>query len=163
RFGYAVLAVCIATLKPSFGIPLVILMFAGRAKRVVVYGTTAAAALSVTAAAWMAPSLNGVWQLAQTARNSFSQWQRIGLNDAASGRLRVDAVGLISRIAGDNLGQTVDAVIAVSVLGVGALTLQRLSRSEDWRAHLLGTVVGCLTILACTYHQAYDLLMLALP
>ncbi len=76
---------------------------------------------------------------------------------------RVDVVAGVARVLGRAPGNAATLALTVGVLGFAAAGLRRLARSGTRDARVHATNLACLAIVACAYHQQYDLLILALP
>jgi len=74
---------------------------------------------------------------------------------------RVDAAVVAARLLGHAPSTAGEVGIALVFLGIGALAVWRIGVSSNGRT--LSNSIACLTVLTCTYHLTYDLLLLALP
>lgn len=83
-------------------------------------------------------------------------------NATSTSLYRVDAPSFLARIVGRQFGLGADVAIGCVVLAVAAAAM-RLSRARGRDARVLQTIIVCVTTLLCTYHQSYDIVLLAWP
>ena len=163
RPGLAALGVALAEFKPTFGVPLAVLLLARGSLRPVVIGTAVAGVVSLVPALVLASSAGGPRALLGSlaaARHAFDADAAVNPTSSPS---RVDVASLLGRLLGRPPGSAAEIGIAIAVLGLGALGVGNLSRRADGGSRRLSASLVCLVILGCTYHQAYDLLLLVLP
>jgi hypothetical protein len=72
---------------------------------------------------------------------------------------RVDVVALVARTLGRAPALVPTLALTALVLAVAAVALRRLP--DDAPARRLGLAIASLAIVLCTYHQQYDLVLLA--
>lgn len=159
RPAFAGLALAFSTLKPTFGGPLLVLMLARGDTRAVSIGVTIAAILTAAATTVIAAVAGGIGELVTSLGTTWTAW------NALETPHRADTIGLISYLFDRSFGGAGDAAISVGLLAVGALALHRLARRPegDDAARTLAASIACLTLLTCTYHLAYDAIVLTLP
>lgn len=155
-------ALALATLKPTFGGPLAVLMLAKGDVRATLIGLTLAAVGAALPAAVLAYNAGGVWPFLASLATSHQVFAANSTNNLVSSPLRVDTPALVGRLLSTPLGPAVEVSITAAVLVLGALCLWRLSADDEAWGQLSTTLV-CLTALTCTYHQVYDLPLLTLP
>lgn len=155
--------VAIAVLKPTFGIPLVVILLASGAVRPVAIGFFIAGVLAIVPT-WMLVGRAGgpaaFVQVLQDNRAVFSAGQHFVAN---SGLTRIDAVALVGRLLARPVGGAVEMLIACVILAVGAVGIRFLARATGDASQQLSVTLGCVTALTCVYHQGYDALLLAQP
>jgi glycosyl transferase family 87 len=157
------LGVAIAALKPTFGVPLVILLLVSGTVRAVVIGVAIAAALAVVPTAMLVGQAGGLaafLRVLQENRSVFSTGQHFV---PATSVTRIDAVALAGRLVGTPLGDPVECGITLAILLLGVLGVRRLSHSANPASRQMLFALTCLTVLTCVYHQGYDALLLAQP
>jgi hypothetical protein len=161
RPALATLGVALTGVKPTFGLPLGILLLARGTWRPAVAGgalvALASAALAVPMARaaggfgpWLA-SLGGASDMTDDPHNVIVQ-----------SYVRVDTASLVGRLVQVEPSTAVQALLMVLVLATGAAAVRRLGRTSGSHAPLSAGVV-CATTLACVYHQTYDCLLLLAP
>ncbi len=155
----------LATIKPTYGIPLALLLLIRADTAIVARAVALAAVLTLPAAAVLAAHAGGVSALLATVPSNYT----VTLHDdpvanAVTSAIRVDLFALLSRIGGRELGGTVEAIVGVVVIAAGGVCLWRLARLPQSRAvRNLSAALACLTLLLASYHQNYDLLLLIVP
>jgi len=166
RPGLASLAVAFTMIKPTFGVPLAALMLARGDVRPVAVGVVLAAVPSLVATAVLVHVAGGIGPLIESLRAdlAFSAYGSFTDVRALTSRSRIDIVTLVAHLAGRDLGRAVGTGLGLVVVGLGCVTVARLARRGE-RAGLppITTGVVCMTMLLCTYHNAYDGVLLTLP
>jgi hypothetical protein len=153
-----------AMLKPTFGIPLALLMLVRRDWRAVWDGALASVAVNLPVLLVLAHRAGGERQMiGHLVRTATGMQGMATENDPVFSPTRVDAVALVSRVWGHALGGGGQLLIAVTVLTVAALALRAEARRTS--APSLGLSTGVIggAILLAVYHQIYDVLFLMLP
>jgi hypothetical protein len=157
------LALGAAAFKPTFGVPIGLLMLARGNVKAVAVGVLSALAFSLPVAGILEYRAGGVQLLAHDLLKPYHSWT--GNSDSAPfGSLyRIDLVAMFGRIAGP-FSHTEEAVITILVLAVAALLIYRMRGSEATPGHqTLSEAIICLATLLCVHHLDYDLLLLAFP
>ena len=157
------LGLAVSMLKPTFGIPLAILMLARRDVRAVVAGVLITAAVNLPLVAILAERAGGLSTFLRQITTTLAGFQLNPEYNPASSSLRVDLVASVSRFLGEPLTGTAQLALALVVLGVAAYAVSTAEGLERGRTRSLSATVICLAILLCGYHQAYDLVLLTLP
>jgi hypothetical protein len=157
------LALAVTTFKPTFAIPLALLMLVRRDVVPAVVGMALGGIASVASLLVIAGRVGGVMPLLNVLAENYHVFRNRLDNLAFTGPYRLDAVALVGRLVGRPLGTPVELGITLGVLALGAWCVHRLARSEDPAARRLSASVICVTVLTCAYHQGYDGLILALP
>jgi hypothetical protein len=173
-------ALAVTTFKPTYGLPLAALLaFRGEWRPVIVGGVVAGAFTTlvlvrlVTAAGGVAPFVAAI-QSSYAARGLETRKQ------PEHSPYRVDVVALAGRLLGRSPTIAETLVLTAATLAVAAFGLRRTRRrgaavldgagvldgarggfDRDARVHAAS--IASLGILACCYHQQYDLVVLALP
>jgi hypothetical protein len=161
------LGVAVSSIKPTFGIPLAVLMLAKGNIRPVVIGLGLSVVFSAGTAAVIASNSGGIGSFAASLFSSHSSFRADPAIEAATSIYRVDVVALLSRVLGEALPAAAEVGLLIGLLAVAALAIRRLSRSDasltNGAAGPLSAGLICVAVLVCTYHQTYDLLLLAMP
>jgi hypothetical protein len=157
------LGLAVATLQPTLGLPLAFLMLWQRQWRAVLAGLGIAALLSAAAIARLATAAGGVMPWLRSVRATYVATQANPAASLSSSWCRIDLPAVIARATGWEPGAGAQLVICVALLSASAWCLHHLARCPDPSARRLSTMVTCLAVLVCAYHQAYDLLLLAVP
>lgn len=156
------LGLAIALLKPSFGVPLIPVLLARGAWRTVAWGLGIAAALNVPvllALVWRQGGLDPFLATVAQSVRAFGNPDTHPIHSV----WRVDLVATISRLANHPLGMSAAVLTSALVLAPVMVLSRRLVESDraDQNRVLEGLV--CCGVLLSLFHQAYDLLLLALP
>ena len=158
----AALGVALTALKPTYGLPLVVLLLFGRgAWRPVIAGGALAALATAAVGVPLARAAGGVGPWIASLRAS------AGMSDdphnvIVQSYFRVDAASLLGRLVQIELSPAVQVLLLLVVVGLGLAAVRRLARDGEPRAPLAAGIVG-VTTLACVYHQTYDCLLLLVP
>ncbi len=158
----AALGLAVATLKPTFGLPLAVLLMCRREVSVAVIGLAVAGLASAVMTAILVHNAGGVDPFIQSLAPNYAATRGSSTVAALTSWARLDAWALVERSIGQSLGIVGEIAISVGILGVGALGVRRLSTSPagDAARHVSNSL-ACLVILTCVYHQNYDLLLLS--
>ena len=163
RAGWAGAALAVTMLKPTFGIPLMLLLLAlGRWKAVVVGGGITAL-LNLPVLVILAERSGGY-------REAISLMAMGGRGVDSSditlhaGAFRIDLIAMLTRFAGQQLGTVLAFLIFGCVLGCAAYAIRRrLGASHEGPLDPLSVGLASTAILACVYHVGYDSLLLVWP
>jgi hypothetical protein len=161
----AAFGLALSTFKPTFGVPLAVLMLCRRDTRAVLIGLTIAGVLSAAGAGVLLHAAGSAKALLASLLVSHQGFTSQLFNDALSAPFRVDTPALVTRALGIDLGDAGELIVGLAVLSFGAFATWRAASQEHGRSDIrpMSATLTCLTILACTYHQTYDWLLLALP
>jgi glycosyl transferase family 87 len=163
RSWLAALGIALALLKPTTGGPLALLVLFGRRDhRAALAGVALAGAGSLVPVALLVRS-SGPEAFVRSVLESNQAFRADRTVDAVSTWTRIDVAAFVARVAGGDPGGLIELVCLVGVLVTAVMALRRLGTTDDPERQQLGVFVTCSTILFCTYHQAYDLLLLAAP
>jgi hypothetical protein len=154
----------LTTIKPTYGLPLAILLLARGDAAVVVRALAIAALPTVAATAVLAADAGGLRPLLADVPLNYAVTVRGDpVANAVTGAFRVDVVAMVARWTHRELAPALEAAITVGVLASAGLALRRLARRRPPDARHVGAAIVCLAILLCTYHQNYDVPLLILP
>ena len=158
-----VMALAIVWSKPTFAIPLTVLLLVRGQPRVAVLGTALGAALSAVVLPWLVDAAGGISELVQSWRDSARITSQATQSRLGSG-LRIDAANTFVRVSHLHPSELVGSLGGLALLAVGAWTIRRLHRCDPHGDHEeLALTLGCLVILTCLYHVPYDELLLIGP
>lgn len=158
----AATGLAVACLKPTFGVPAAILLLACGEARVVLRALAMAAVASAIVSVPLVRAAGGIGPFVASLWGNYAMWDQTFVSSAQS-IFRIDALAFVGRLLGRNLSTGEDLALTTTILGLGALGIYRVARVEGDDNEVLGASLACLTILASTYHQAYDGLILAGP
>src|SRR5262249_3040036 len=152
RSWVGAVGVAAASLKPTFGLPLAVLLLAKRAGRTVLAGLLIAAGISTAAAAILVHNAGGLapfWASLGSSQLDFGADPQV---NPATSDYRIDAVAFVARFLGHPLGLMGEMGMLIGILGAAALCVWRLERVGDGAARFLSTSLICVAMLTCTYH-----------
>lgn len=155
------LGLALAASKPTFGVPLMVLMLARGDWRPVAAGTVLITALNLPLIAVLASRAGSVQTLAQEALEGQAAWEAM-VQPTRSGA-PVDLDAFLGRLRGKPLPTSGEVVLTLAVLGVAAVALRRIGPRSDAAVARLSNDVICISTLVAVHHHAYDLLLLTAP
>jgi len=157
------IALAIAMLKPTYGIPLAVVMLFRQQIGGLLLGGVLTAAANLAVLAVLAERSGG---FGRAVALMLEPTRSLDASDITSnfGAFRIDASGMLSRITGRPLGLVFSLAVAAAVIAVVVYGARRYARRAGG-AHPEPLEVGltCAAILLCVYHNGYDLLLLTWP
>jgi hypothetical protein len=150
----------LATLKPTFGVPLVWLMLCRRDYRAVFAGVALGGMLAL---AGLAPLVarEGFSPVVAAFRESASMHEADPVVDPETSWTRIDALPLISKFLASELPHWVEpAVAAVCLFGAGWVLWRSAGNETSPGADRLSALIIVAATLVCIYHSTYDALLL---
>jgi hypothetical protein len=152
----------LACLKPSYGLPLGLLMLFRRDTRAFLRGAGLAVIAGAAAAAVPVMAAGGPGAFLQSVRGSMAIIATDASFNEPSSLIRIDIAGLLGRFIGRPPGIAGAVLGALVLIGAGLL-LRTLATREGDGPRPLSDGLACLALLLSVYHQSYDALLLALP
>jgi hypothetical protein len=154
-------ALAVTTLKPSFGLPLAVVMLARRDLKALLVGVAITLALNGISVAVLVGEAGGVRPFVASVMDTLDDFRVNPGNEPSNNTFRIDLTALIARQLGHAPSPLATAGIAIGVLGVAAFALDRVRRWRDREAaEQLGIAVAGLATLLWFYHMGYDALLL---
>lgn len=162
-FALGACALGVVWSKPTFAIPIVVLLIALGRPRLAIAGTVVGATLSAVVLPFLIDAAGGVSPLVQSWQNS-ARITSQSLQSRLGSGLRIDAGNTFERITHSHPSEAVAAIGGLVLLAAGAWLVSRLHRRdpEGDREELTITIV-CLLVLTSMYHVPYDYLLLVAP
>jgi hypothetical protein len=160
---WAAVGVALAAVKPTYGAPLVVLLLARGRYRTVLRGTAIAVALVLPALPSLAGAAGGLVPLVRSMFASYTIMEKDHAANAATSVIRLDTPAIVARLSATSPSDPVEAAIGIGVLAVGCLVWRRLARDPSPEGRMAGITTAILTLMLCTYHLAYDGILLAIP
>ena len=162
------LALGICMYKPTFGVPLAVLMLASGYARAVGVGALVTGAVNIPLFLLLADRAGGVGPFVQKLFAGYHTWQNVPGMDLGSSLnpysfQRVDVTVLVSRFVGHSLPAGLSLTLAAAVLAAAGLGLFRLAKHQGRAAADLSIGLVSLGVLLAAYHMAYDLVLLTAP
>jgi hypothetical protein len=148
-------------LKPTYGVPITLLLWAWGRRRTVALGLGLAALLNLPLIALLAALEGGLGQLLRAALSGHQKFQ--DYVNPATNPTRTDATSLISRFVGVPLSTLAQVLLAAGVLLLSATVLRLLAKHATQNADALAIGIICLATSLVAYHQGYDLVLLSAP
>ncbi|MGA2031064.1 MAG: glycosyltransferase family 87 protein [Thermoguttaceae bacterium] len=165
RPNWAGLGLALTTLKPTFGVPLAILMLARKDYRAVAVGMAVGLLGALLPLAVILAHEGGIahfWQIAVSNQRALYADTTV---DPSSSRWRLDAVFVLCRML--HLSEAEHPAISLLVpligLSAAAVAVRKLANAGGDRAADFSLLLISLAILATVYHLLYDGLLLAAP
>ena len=163
RPNWAGVALAVTTLKPTFGVPLIWLMFCRRDFRAVAVGVAISAA---TVVAGLAPFVasDGLGSVLTSLRESQSQHEADPTVAAETTWTRLDAQALLGKLLPTAPSSAMNLGLTAAILLTAGWVVWRTPRGPltEGADNLSGLVI-CTATLACIYHGTYDALQLIVP
>jgi Glycosyltransferase family 87 len=170
------LGLAIACLKPSYGLPLGLLMLCRRDLAAFARGAALAAVAGVAGASVPVVAAGGIAPFIASVRHGMSVIATDPSFHESTSLIRVDTGALVGRFLGRPPGAAVEILIGFLLLGSAGWILCRREalagneaatigggRAAAPGARPVGDGLACLALLLGLYHQSYDTLLLVLP
>lgn len=157
------MGLAVSLLKPTFGVPLAVILLGVGWWRPIFHGAWIAALLNLPIVAILITRAGGVKLFLAQIAESQARFGEIGPADPVRAVGRIDLVALLSRLQGFPLEAPVAVLVSVSVLGLTVLGLRRLGPPRNFTTAWIAGGLICSAVLLSTFHHAYDLLLMVLP
>jgi hypothetical protein len=150
RPGWAAAALALAWLKPQYGFPLAVLLFARGSRRVAVLGTAIAAAASLPVVVLLVVRGGGVGSFLDViaANLTHARGTSYGAVDSVTAQ-RIDVAAVLFRVTGWTPSEL---VVLAGVLVASALLVRRAKEP-------VADLLTVLAVVACVVHQPGDVLI----
>jgi len=153
----------VAGIKPSFALPLAIMMVMRGDARAALTGAALAGGAAVLAGIPPAMAAGGPGALFDSVQASMAALRTDPSFAEVSSIIRIDLGGSIGRFRDAPPGAAAGALVTLVVLGLAGWACLRLRDRERDPDRTLSLGLACFAILLCVYHQSYDAVLLALP
>ncbi|MEV7550377.1 glycosyltransferase 87 family protein [Amycolatopsis sp. NPDC089917] len=156
RPGWAAVALALAWLKPQYGFPLAVLLFARGSRRVALTGTAVAAVASLPVVVLLVLRGGGIRPFLDVvaANLAHARSTDYGAVDSFTAQ-RIDVAAVFFRVT----GWAPTGVELVALAGV-LVTTVLLVRRLDWpSAEPVADLLTCLAVVVCVVHQPGDVLI----
>jgi Glycosyltransferase family 87 len=158
------LGLALATLKPTYGVPLAALMLLGRGDmRATVAGVVASVTLCSVALVPLVHAQGGLAAFVASLDSSAAAFAAEDSSNAWGSVARTDVSSLVARILGRAPALSTEVGLGVLVIAAAVVGLRRLRADRSAAGTQLGIGLVCLSILVGFYHQTYDVLLLTWP
>ena len=158
------LGLFLASIKPTFGVPLGVLMLVRRQYRPVAIACAVSVSLNLAVSIALIHRSGGLAAFRDHVAATFDASRQgiIETRNPAMTSLRIDAASLLGRLRGDPLPAAAQALVGAGVITVAAAAMWLSGTRGDQDEDILAGLI-CVAILLSGYHQAYDLSLLILP
>jgi len=153
----------LATLKPTWGVPLAILMLVRGDRIAVAAGAVLIAVLNAPLLAVIIHRAGGVGPFLERLTAGYRQWQGVSDVSPATSAVRIDAATTFSRFLGHPLGDGLQVCLTVFVVAAAALGVHLLKNDRSVGSRELTIGIICTAVLLCGHHVGYDFLLLTAP
>lgn len=156
-------ALAVVWTKPTFAIPLTVLLLVRGRARVAALGTALGIVLSAVVLPSLVNAAGGLSQLVQSWQDSARVTSQSKQSQLGSG-LRIDIANTFVRVTHLHPSEAAGAIGGLLLLSAGAWLVWKLHRRDpDGDREELVIMLGCLLILTSMYHVPYDYLLLVGP
>jgi hypothetical protein len=163
RPGAAASALALSTFKPTYGLPVGLLLALRGDRRVVVLGLAVALVVTLPAVARIAVASGGVGPMVEAVRDAYATRQTVAVKRPENSPFRIDAIALTGRTLGRSPTTAETLAIMAGILLAAGMALRRLRPVAERAGRLHGTSIGALATVLAFYHQSYDGLAVVLP
>ena len=153
----------LAMLKPTWGVPLAILMLARGDRAAVAAGVLVTLTVNVPLLALIVHRAGGVGVFVARLTGGYRQWQSVSDVSPATSTVRIDAATSLSRFLGHPLGDLNQVLLTLLVIAAAAVGVRLLRNDPAPGAKTLTIGVICTAVLLCGHHVGYDFLLLTAP
>jgi hypothetical protein len=156
RPGWAAVALALAWLKPQYGFPLALLLFARGSRRVALTGTAIAAAAGLPVVLLLVVRGGGLGSFVDVvaANLTHARATDYGAVDSPTAQ-RIDVAAALFRVTGW-APSGVELVVLAAVLVTSVVLVRRLDRVS---ATPVADLLTCLAVVVCVVHQPGDVLI----
>jgi len=159
--AYSGLGLALSMTKPSFGLPLMVLMLANKNVRPVVIGIGISILATLCVLPFLIKAEGGLTSFIQIMITSYKEWGNIQIFDPGA-NVAIDLPSFVSRVTGMPFGYGRLPILFL-VIAASSLAIYLLSCCRNKQAEHLSSCIICIAILVGLYHSAYDLLILIYP
>lgn len=156
-------AIAVSMIKPTWGIPLAVLMLASGYGRAVAAGVVFSAIANLPVLAVLVSREGGITSFIQALIAGQRAWAALPDADPATSYTRLDAGSTVGRFLGHPMPDAVQALLTAGILLAAAFVLRLIRRHPETGSRDLRVGIICLALLLCVYHNGYDTLLLVGP
>jgi len=154
-------ALSAAMFKPTWGVPLALLLWAWGRRKAAALGLALTALVNLPLLAFLIAREGGLRQFIAAALSAYQGFETFV--DPLTAKGRTDATSLISRFIGVPLSGPEQILLTAVILLLSIAALRSLARRATYPADALAVGIICLATSLVGYHQGYDLVLLAAP
>lgn len=163
RPGLAVVAVALSAMKPTWAVPLAVLMIVRGEFGVVLKGAILGGAVTLLPTLLLIRNAGGLAQFISILKVNYASFSADTTVHPLASAYRFDTAALFGRFLGTPLGGWWEVALLLLILFLAGLGLWRLRGAHDDTSRAVSASLVCVAILACVYHTTYELLMLTVP
>jgi hypothetical protein len=156
-------AVAIALIKPTYGLPVGLLMLAAGHRQAAILGLTVGAAVNIPLLGFLATRQGGVRPFVESLTAGYRTWQQVEDVNPATSSVRVDAASTVSRFGGHALPDGSQIAMTLIILVIAAAVLRAQPRTDEPGSRATVNGIICLAVVLTAHHVGYDLLLLTAP
>ena len=153
----------LSMLKPTWGIPLMLLMLARGDRRPVALGVLLSFIVNLPLLALIVTRAGGLHPFLGRLFKGYRDWQTVSDVSPATSSVRIDAATTLSRFAGHPLGDVSQVLLTILVIACASVAVYRLRSHRSAGTPDLSIGIICTAILLCGHHVGYDFLLLTVP
>lgn len=150
-------------LKPTFGIPIGLLLLAQGKLREVALAVAAAIVLNAPFVFILANREGGLLSLVQTSLSNFPIWAANEHVVPATSATLIDLGSLLARLSSVSPTMISQVLVLATTVGIAAMVGIRCTKCAEPGSRQLGIGIALLAVLLSVYHQVYDLVLLTAP
>lgn len=163
RPWWSALGLTVAMVKPTWGVPLAVLLLARGNLRAVAAGVLATLILNVPLLAIIVHRAGGLRAFLARVTAGYQQWQAVSDVSPVTSSVRIDATTSVSRFLGAPLSDPAQLLLTALIIAAAALAVYLLRNDRSPEAEELTVGTMCTGVLLCGHHVGYDFLLLTVP
>lgn len=162
--GLSAVAIAVACVKPTYGLPLLLMMLAHRHHRAVVLAVLITAVSVAIPTAILVHSSGGFHEFRDSLVESYGTIDDQVTSSPDSSPYRVDAFAFVNRLTGASPGPIFEIGLFLLTTAVAAAAIMYArARTTGHATDLVCMSIASLAILIASYQLSYNLLLLTLP
>lgn len=150
-------------LKPTYGVPLALLLWVWGRRKTAALGVGLAALMNLPLVALLAARKGGLGELIEAVLQSYTRWQAVPDVNPVTSNTRTDAATLISHFVGAPLSNVEQALLTIGILLLAVPVLRLLAKRPTQQADALAVGIMCLATSLVGFHRGYDFVLLTAP
>ena len=158
--------VLLASAKPTYVIPLLLILAFRRNYKAAVYGIVLSGAVALAGVTWLATAHDdsSFSHVIETVLHGQEAFHNEPTEEPVNTWTRIDILGMIAKLASWNPGNRVYLLAMLVLLIPPGLAIRKASLHEvNSSATGLSAFIGILALLVTLYHHSYDCLLFAVP
>ena len=152
----------LASMKPTFVIPLALLMLCRKNFQAVFLGFVFSAAVAGAGIGWMAKD-SSISEVIEGLKNGQKELHDDPTEFPVNTWTRTDIVGMVAKMTNSAPGDSVYMVVMIVFIAIPGYSLFRISGNRSQGASSLSGAIIVTSILLSIYHHSYDCLLIVTP